>query len=105
MQRIIYRMEKHGTILKTLGGTIMDFSGGSVVKSSPADAADSNSIPGLGRYPGEGHGNLLQCSCLENPMDYSPRHHKDSDTTERTAGMPTTVGENMNKNVYIYMYT
>ena len=62
MQRIIYSMEKHGTILKTLGGTIKDFSGGSVLKSSPADAADSNSLPGLGRYPGEGHGNLLQCS-------------------------------------------
>ena len=83
----------------------MDFSGGSVLKSSPADAEDSSSIPGLGRSPGEGHGNLLQCSCLENPMDYSPQHHKDSDMTERTAGMQSTVGENMNKNVYIYMYT
>ena len=38
-------------------------------------------------------------------MDYSPQHHKDSDMTERTAGMQSTVGENMNKNVYIYMYT
>ena len=30
---------------------------------------DEGSIPGLGRSPGEGHGNLLQYSCLENPMD------------------------------------
>ena len=30
---------------------------------------DSGSIPGLGRYPGEGNGNPLQYSCLENPMD------------------------------------
>ena len=30
---------------------------------------DTGSIPGLGRSPGEGHGNSLQYSCLENPMD------------------------------------
>ena len=30
---------------------------------------DDSSIPGLGRSPGEGHGNPLQYSCLENPMD------------------------------------
>ena len=30
---------------------------------------DVGSIPGLGRSPGEGHGNPLQYSCLENPMD------------------------------------
>ena len=30
---------------------------------------DEGSIPGLGRSPGGGDGNLLQCSCLENPMD------------------------------------
>ena len=30
---------------------------------------DVGSISGLGRYPGRGHGNPLQCSCLENPMD------------------------------------
>ena len=41
----------------------------SVVKNSPANAGDVNSIPGLGRSPGEGDGNPLQYSCLENPMD------------------------------------
>ena len=40
-----------------------------VVKSLPANAGDMSSIPGLGRSPGEGHGNPLQYSCLENPMD------------------------------------
>ena len=42
-----------------------------VVKNPPANAGDIRdvgSIPGSGRSPGEGHGNLLQYSCLENPM-------------------------------------
>ena len=33
------------------------------------NAGDLGSIPGLGRSPGEGNGNSLQYSCLENPMD------------------------------------
>ena len=41
----------------------------SVVKSRPANAGDTASIPGLGRSPGEGNGNPPQYSCLENPMD------------------------------------
>ena len=36
---------------------------------SACNAGDQGSIPGLGRSPGEGHGNPLQYSCLENPMD------------------------------------
>ena len=49
----------------------MDFPGGAVVKKLPANAgdADAGSFPGLGRSPGEGHGNPLHYSCLENPMD------------------------------------
>ena len=42
------------------------------VKNPPVNAGDlrdAGSIPGLGRSPGEGNGNLLQYSCLENPMD------------------------------------
>ena len=38
-------------------------------KASACNAGDLGSIPGLGRSPGEGNGNLLQHSCLENPMD------------------------------------
>ena len=47
----------------------MGFPGGSVVKNPPVNAGDVGSITGLGRSPGEGNGNPLQYSCLENPMD------------------------------------
>ena len=40
-----------------------------VVKNLPASIGDSGLIPDLGRFPGGGNGNLLQYSCLENPMD------------------------------------
>ena len=43
-----------------------------VVKNPPAnvgDIKDEGSIPGSGRFPGEGNGNPLQCSCLENFID------------------------------------
>ena len=42
---------------------------GSDGKASAYNAGDPGSIPGLGRSPGEGNGNPLQYSCLENPMD------------------------------------
>ena len=45
------------------------FSEGSEVKASACNAGDLGSIPGSGRSPGEGNGNPLQYSCLENPMD------------------------------------
>ena len=54
----------------------MGFPGGSVVKKPPANAGDIRdvgSIPGLGRSPGGGNGNLLQDSCLENPTDKGAR--------------------------------
>ena len=43
--------------------------GGSDGKESACSAGDLGSIPGLGRFPGEGNGNPLQYSCLKNPMD------------------------------------
>ena len=46
-----------------------EFPGGSVVKNLPANIGDVSLIPGLGRSPGGGNGNLLHHSCLENPMD------------------------------------
>ena len=63
-----------------------------MVKNPPAnsgDLRDRGSIPGSGRSPGEGNGNLLQYSCLENPMDRAWRAtvhggHKESDRTEAT---------------------
>ena len=45
------------------------FPGGAEVKASACNVGDLGSIPGLGRSPGEGNGNPLQYSCLENPMD------------------------------------
>ena len=49
----------------------MDFPGGSEIKASACNAGDLGLIPGLGRSPGKGNGNgnPLQYSCLENPMD------------------------------------
>ena len=81
-------------------------SGGSEVKASACNTGDRGSILGSGRSLGEGNGNPLQYSCLENPMEggtwwtvflpgqshawrslvgysYSPRSRKESDTTER----------------------
>ena len=40
-----------------------------MIKTPPVDAGDMGSIPGLGRYSGEGNGNPLQYTCLRNPMD------------------------------------
>ena len=48
-----------------------------MVKNPPASAGDLRDgglIPGLGRSPGEGHGNPLQHSCQENPMDRGVQH-------------------------------
>ena len=62
---------------------------GSVVKRLPAIAGDMGSIPGLGRSPRGGHGNPLQYSCLENPIDreawWATVHGfaEESGTTER----------------------
>ena len=69
-----------------------NFPGGSVVKNLPASAGDAEDvgwIPGLGRSPGEGCGNPLQYSCLEDfhrqwsLAGYNPWGHKESGMTER----------------------
>ena len=58
-------------ILPALGSPhpTQGFPCGSAVKNLPANAGDVGSIPGLGRYPGEGNGNALQYACLGHPMD------------------------------------
>ena len=54
--------------------------------ASVGDIRDLGLIPGSGRSPGGGNGNLLQYSCLENPMDKGgcSLGHKESDMTEAT---------------------
>ena len=69
--------------------TSVGFPGGSVVKNLPASAGNSGSIPRSGRSPGEGNGNPLQYSCMENPIDrgaWQATVHgvaKESDTTQQ----------------------
>ena len=68
---------------------MLGFPGGSAGKESAYNAEDPGSIPGWGRSPGEGNGNPLLYSCLENPMDrgawWATVHGvpKDSDMTEQ----------------------
>ena len=50
----------------------LGFPGGSGGKESACNAGDLGSIPGLGRSPGGAHGNPLQYSLPENPMDRGP---------------------------------
>ena len=73
----------------------MGFPGGLDGEESACNAGDLSSIPGLGRSPGEGHGNPLQYSYLENPhgqrslAGYSPWGYKESDMTERLSTTQT----------------
>ena len=62
-------IEKAREFQKNIYFYFIDFPGGSEVKASACNAGDLGSIPGSGRSPGEGNGNPLQYSCLENSMD------------------------------------
>ena len=73
---------------KNVVASVKYFSGSSDGKESTYNVRDLASIPGLGRFPGGGHSNPPQHSCLENPhgqrslAGYSPWAHKESDMTE-----------------------
>ena len=64
----------------------LGFLGGAEIKASACNVGDLGLIPGSGRSPGEGNGNALQYSCLENPTDrgawWATVHggHKESET-------------------------
>ena len=60
---MLYTQNKHNIVHQ------LDFPGGSDGKASVYNPGDLGSIPGSGRSPGEGNGNPLQYTCLENPMD------------------------------------
>ena len=55
--------------MRLLSGSLVSFPGGSDGKASACNAGDPGLVPGLRRSPGEGNGNPLQYSCLENPTD------------------------------------
>ena len=69
----VHRVAKSQTGLSDLAGTCalpsVGFPGSSDGKESACSKGDSGSIPGSGRSPGEGNGNPLQYSCLENSME------------------------------------
>ena len=58
-----------GAWIDNLVAVSLGFPGGSDSKKSTCNEGDLGSIPGSGRFPGEGNGNPLQYSCLANPMD------------------------------------
>ena len=67
---LIYKMDI--IIISQISHHVMEYNGflgGSVCKETICNEGDAGLIPGLGRSPGEGNGNLLQYSCLGNPMD------------------------------------
>ena len=65
----VHGAAKSWTQLSNFTYHIWEFPSGSDGKESACCARDPGSIPGSGRSPGEGNGNPLQYSCLENPMD------------------------------------
>ena len=74
--------------------------------SAMKKAGDTDSIPGLGRSPGRGHGNPLQYSCLENPMDGGARKAIVHRVTRSQTGLKHTSIYNVlddNKNIRINM--
>ena len=71
--------EKSSSFLFAITFRFIDFPGGSDCKASVYNAGDPGSVPGLGRSPGEGHGNPLQYYCLEIPWTEEP-------------GMPQSMG-------------
>ena len=92
---------------------LLDLPGGSDGKASAYNAGDLGSIPGSERSPGEGNGNPLQYSYLENPMDggtwlgFSLWGRKESDTTELFHSLYLPFGlpswQNLVKKKYIYI--
>ena len=70
-------------------------------KESACNAGDPGSIPGLGRFLGEGNGNPLQYSCLENPMDrgawWAKVHRVAKSQTRLTLSLSVALVDTCNK--------
>ena len=67
-----HSFKKFPCLMSPSSNSSLDFPGGSDGKVSAYHVGDPGSVPGSGRSPGEGNGNPLQYSCLENPMDEEP---------------------------------
>ena len=87
----------------------------SISKESSCNAGDLSSIPGLGRSPGEGYGNPLQYSCLENSMDRGAwrvivfitifnKYYKESDMPERLTLLLLLLNINMIDDLEFFIY-
>ena len=77
------------------------FQGALLVKNLLINTRGTGSIPGLGRSPGAGHGNLLQYSCLENPMNREAWWT----TTHRVTKSQTQLKQlNMHTGTHVNMY-
>ena len=74
-----------------------DFHGSSVDTTSSCNAGDPSLILGSGRFPGEGNGNPLQYSCLENPMDKGAWRATVHRVTESDATEQLTLTKNRNQ--------
>ena len=88
LKSLLQHQSSKASILQLSG--FSGFPGGSDGKASVYSVGDLGSIPGSGRFPGEGNGNPLQYSCLENPMDgvawcrlLHPWGRKELDMTEQ----------------------
>ena len=68
-KKVIFILHLRPQRLTIATAIVTNFPCGSDSKASAYNSGDPGSIPGLGRSPGEGNGNPLQYSCLENPMD------------------------------------
>ena len=74
IQTSTYKINKLGDLIQHMviaayNTVSRGFPGGSIVKNLPANTGDTDSVPGLGRVPGERIGYPLQYSCLENSME------------------------------------
>ena len=107
---ILYQLSCQGSPINT--GQIKGFPGGSSVKKSACNAGDLGSIPGLGRFPGEGNGNSLQYSCLEVPWIEEPGRLQSKGSQESTGQTGDNssirmivIGYNpQNKNPWVHKY-
>ena len=71
-----------------------------MVKNPPANAGDTGSVPGLGRFPGRENGNPLQYSCLENSMDRGAQKATVHRVAESQIGLSTEQStNNYNKSI------